>query len=33
MLEEYGPNNVYIKGINNTVTDAISRLEYDAHVN
>jgi hypothetical protein len=27
--EEYGPEIVYIKGIHNTVADAISRLEYD----
>jgi hypothetical protein len=29
LLEEYAPEIVYIKGIHNTVTDAISRLEYD----
>ena len=28
ILEEYGPKIVYIKGIHNTVADAISRLEY-----
>jgi len=28
LLEEYGPEIVYIKGIHNTVADAISRLEY-----
>ena len=28
LLEEHGPNIVYIKGIHNTVTNAISRLEY-----
>ena len=33
MLEEYGPEIVYIKGIHNTVADAISRLEYDPSVN
>ncbi len=33
LLEEYGPNIVYIKGIHNTVADAISRLEYDPSVN
>jgi len=27
LLEEYGPEIVYIKGIHNTVADAISRLE------
>jgi hypothetical protein len=32
-LEEYGPKIVYIKGIYNTVADAISRLEYDPSVN
>jgi len=32
-LEEYGPKIVYIKGIHNTVADAISRLEYDPSVN
>jgi hypothetical protein len=26
LLEEYGPKIVYIKGIHNTVADAISRL-------
>ena len=33
MLEEYGPKIVYIKGIHNTVADAISRLEYDPSIN
>ncbi len=33
MLEEYGPEIVYIKGICNTVADAVSRLEYDPSVN
>ncbi len=33
MLEEYRPEIVYIKGIHNTVADAISRLEYDPSVN
>jgi hypothetical protein len=28
LLEEYGPIIVYIKGIHNTVADAISRLDY-----
>ncbi len=28
-MEEYAPEIVYIKGIHNTVTDAISRLEYN----
>jgi hypothetical protein len=33
MLEEYGPKIIYIKGIHNTVADAVSRLEYDTSVN
>ena len=33
LLEEYGPEIVYIKGIHNTVADAISRLEYNPTVN
>jgi hypothetical protein len=33
LLEEYGPNIVYIKGIHNNIADAISRLEYDPSVN
>ncbi len=33
MLEEYGPEIVYIKGIHNTVADTVSRLEYDPSVN
>jgi hypothetical protein len=28
ILEEYGPEIVYIKGIHNTVADATSRLDY-----
>ena len=28
LLEEYGPAIMYIKGIHNTVADAISRLDY-----
>ena len=28
LLEEFGPEIEYIKGIDNTVADAISRLEY-----
>ncbi len=28
LIEEYGPEIVYIKGIPNTMADAISRLEY-----
>jgi len=33
LLEEYAPEIIYIKGIHNTVTDAISRLEYDPKLN
>ncbi len=33
LLEEYGPKIVYIKGIHNTVADAISWLKYDPSVN
>ena len=33
LLEEYGPEIVYIKGIHNTVADAISRLQYDPSIN
>jgi hypothetical protein len=33
LLEEYGPKIVCIKGIHNTVADAVSRLEYDPSVN
>jgi hypothetical protein len=33
LLEEYGPKIVYIKGIHNTIADAISRFEYDPSVN
>ena len=33
LLEEYVPKIVYIKGIHNTVADAISRLEYDLSIN
>jgi hypothetical protein len=33
LLEEYGPKIVYIKGIHNTIADAISRLEYDPSIN
>ncbi len=32
-LEEYAPKIVYIKGIHNTVGDAISQLEYDPKLN
>ncbi len=33
MLKEYGPKIVYIKGIHNTLADAVLRLEYDPSVN
>jgi hypothetical protein len=33
LLEEYGPEIVHIKGIHNTMADAVSRLEYDPSVN
>ena len=33
LLEKYAPEIVYIKGIHNTVADAISRLEYNPEVN
>eukprot|EP00956_Cyclotella_meneghiniana_P018118 scaffold29927_cov44-Cyclotella_meneghiniana.AAC.1 len=28
LLEEFGPKVVWIKGVHNTVADAISRLDY-----
>jgi hypothetical protein len=33
LLEEYGPKIVYVKGIHNTIADAVSQLEYDFSVN
>ena len=33
ILEEYGPEIIYIKGIHNTVADAISRLELSQKIN
>ena len=33
LLEEYRPEIVYIKGIQNTIADAVLRLEYDPSVN
>ncbi len=33
LLEEYAPDIVYIKGVHNTVADAISRLEYNPALN
>ena len=29
LLEEFGPDIVWIKGVHNTVADAISRLDYE----
>ncbi len=33
LLEEYRPKIIYIKGIHNTIADAVLRLEYDPSVN
>ncbi len=33
LLEEYRPKIVYIKGIHNTVADAVLQLDYDPSVN
>jgi hypothetical protein len=33
LLEEYASEIVYIKGIHNTVADAISQLDYDPKLN
>ncbi len=33
LLEEYTPNIIYIKGIHNTVADAILQLGYDPKLN
>ncbi len=33
LLEKYAPKIIYIKGIHNTVADAILRLEYDPQLN
>jgi hypothetical protein len=33
LLEEYGPEIVYIKGIHNIMADAVLQLEYDPSVN
>ena len=32
-VEEYGPKIIYIKGVDNTVADAISRLDYNPALN
>ncbi len=33
LLEEYAPKIIYVKGIQNTVADAISWLDYDPKLN
>ena len=33
LIEEYGPEIIYIKGVDNTVADAISRLDYNPALN
>jgi len=33
LIEEYGPKIMYIKGIDNTVADAVSRLDYNPALN
>ena len=33
LIKEYGPEIIYIKGIDNTVADAISRLDYNPDLN
>ena len=33
LLEEYDPQIVYINGVDTTVADAISRLDYDEKIN
>jgi hypothetical protein len=33
LLEEYGSKIVYIKGIHNTISDAVLQLEYDPSIN
>jgi len=33
LLEEYAPEIIYIKGIHNTIADAISQLDYDPKLN
>ena len=33
LMEEYRSKIVYIKGIHNTMADAVSRLEYDPSIN
>ena len=33
LIEEFGPEIIYIKGVDNTVADAISRLDYNPNLN
>jgi hypothetical protein len=33
LLDEYAPKTIYIKGIHNTVADAILQLDYDPKLN
>ena len=33
LIKEYGPNTMYIKGIDNTVAGAVSRLNYNPALN
>ena len=33
LIEEYGPHTMYIKGINNTVADAVIGLDYNPALN
>ncbi len=33
LFEEYAPQMMYIKGIHNTVADAISQLDYNPQLN
>ena len=33
LLEEYAPETIFIKGIHNTVADAISQLDFDPRLN
>jgi hypothetical protein len=33
LLEDYAPELIHIKGIHNTVADAVSRLDYDPKLN
>ena len=33
LIEEYGPKTMHIKGIDNNVADAVSRLDYNPTLN